>query len=220
MARKKLLPLCIMLCLGVAGTASAAMVGTIATFDVDEAGFQGSTTATTQIHQAAGGNPGGYVVIRKELSSGFDIGTRNSATAGFLGDYAAAGVTGAGFDIQPGASTAIDETHLRFRRSVGENGWYYNFGAVAANSPWTSFDVSFDPTWSDLTAAANGWTQESGAPSFALVLGDVQWIEARLINPMDTSLLACVDNVRLVPEPATLGLLGAGLVGLARRRRA
>lgn len=200
-----------------AATTWAAVPGTIATFDLDEDGFQGSTIATTQIHLGAGGNPGGHVVIRKDLETSFDIGTQNSVWPGFLGDYAAAGITGAGFDLNV-FNTTLNETHLRMRRNVAENGWYYDFGAVLPNAnQWASYDVNFDPTWDDATAAANGWIAETGSPSFAALMSSVGWLEVRLIN--EVSLIAGVDNVRIVPEPGTIALLAIGLAAAVRRRK-
>jgi len=199
-----------------AGSAGAAVPGTVATFDVDEDDFAGSTTATVQVYGAAGGNPGGHVVVRKDLEPGFDIGTQNSVWPEFLGDYGAAGVNGAGFDLNV-FNISFDEVHLRFRRNVGENGWHYNFGAVLPNANlWESYDVAFDPTWNNATALANGWTQEIGSPSFANLMASVGWIEVRVIN--QASAIAGVDNVRIVPEPATLVLLAGGLALIGRRR--
>lgn len=204
--------------LGVACSVWAAAPGTIATFDFGDDGFVGSTTATVQIHVANGGNPGGFVQIRKDLEPGFDIGTQNSVSPGFLGDYAAAGITGAGFDLNV-FNIALDEAQLRLRRNVAENGWHYNFGAVLPNAnAWESYDVLFDPTWDDATAVVNGWTQEPSSPSFADLMGSVGWLEVRLIN--QGSLVAGVDNVRLVPEPATLALLAVGTLVFGRRRLA
>lgn len=204
--------------LGIAGAAGAALPGTVATFDVDEDGFVGSTIATVQIHQAAGGNPDGHIVIRKDLDTGFDIGTQNSVWPEFLGDYASAGVSGAGFDLNV-FNIAFDEAHLRFRRNVAENGWYYDFGPVTPNGNlWSSYDVTFDPAWDDATALANGWAQEPASPSFASLMASVGWLEVRMIN--EGSAVAGVDNVRIVPEPGALALLAAGVVVLGRRRPA
>ncbi len=214
----KLVSLSVVSGLLLAGTAWAAVPGTVATFDVDEDGFAGSTIATVQIHAAGGGNPDGHVQIRKDLLTGFDTGTQNSVWPEFLGDYAADGVNGGGFDLNV-FNTTLDEAHLRMRRNVGENGWYYDFGPVAPNAnQWESYDVLFDPTWDDATAMGNGWTQEAGAPGFADLMASVGWLEVRVIN--DGSSIVGVDNVRIVPEPGTLALLAAGLGFVARRRRA
>jgi len=217
MTRKTARTLWFLSSVALAGTTWAATVPTVAPFDADEDDFTASTTATVQIYSANGGNPGGHVEIRKDLTPGFDIGTQNSVWPQFLGDYAAAGVTGGGFDLNV-FNTVLDSAQLRFRRDVAENGWYYDFGPVAPNAnQWESYDVAFDPSWSDADALANGWMQEAGGPDFAGLMGSVGWIEVRVIN--EGSAIVGVDNVRIVPEPAALGLVLAGFVAAGRLRR-
>lgn len=207
---------CIATGIAAASATWAAVPGTVASFDVDEDGFVGSTIATVQIYVPNGGNPDGHVQIRKDLTTDFDIGTQNSVWPEFLGDYAAAGVTGGGFDLNV-FNTTLDSAQLRFRRNVAENGWHYDFGPVVPNANvWESYDVAFDPSWTDALAAGNGWTQETGAPSFADLMQSVGWLEVRVIN--EGSAVVGVDNVRIVPEPATLGLLMAGVLAVSRRR--
>jgi hypothetical protein len=211
------IPWWILSSIAVASTTWAAVVPTVATFDTDEDNFIGSTIATVQIYASSGGNPGGHVEIRKDFGPGIDfIGTQNSVWPEFLGDYAAAGVTGGGFDLNV-FNTTLDSAQLRFRRNVAENGWYYDFGAVAPNGNlWVSYDVAFDPTWSDALALGNGWQHEAGSPSFANLMSSVGWVEVRLFNLGDA--VAGVDNVRIVPEPGALALVLAGLVAVGRRR--
>ena len=203
--------------IALAHSAWAAVVPTVATFSADEDDFIGSTIATVQIYSGGGGNPGGHVEIRKDFGPGIDIiGTQNSVWPEFLGDYAAAGVTGGGFDLNV-FETPFDSAQLRMRRNVGENGWYFEFGPIVPNGGlWASYDVAFDPTWSDALALGNGWQQEAGSPSFADLMSSVGWLEVRLFNL--GSAVAGVDNVRLVPEPSALVLVLAGLVALSRRR--
>jgi len=202
--------------IGSATVAGAAVPGTVARFDTGEDGFVGSTIATIQVHSANGGNPDGHIQLRKDLTTGFDIGTRNSTWPEFLGDYAADGVTGAGFDLNV-FNTTLSAAQLRFRRNVAENGWHYHFGPVLPDgNRWSSYDVLFNPSWNDATALARGWTREPNAPAFADLFRSVGWLEVRLIN--DGSAMVGIDNVRLVPEPAALGLLLAGATLLGRRR--
>ena len=204
--------------IGLAVPAFAA-VPTVATFDVDAEGFVGSTTSTVLIHSGTGGNPDGHIEIRKDLTPPvFDIGAETKTSPDFLGDYAAGGITGAGFDLNV-FNNSIDAVWLRFRPDIVQNGWHYDFGAVAANSnQWELFDVAFDPTWDDATAGAMGWVQEDGAASFAAVLGGVGWIEVRVLH--EGSTIAGVDNVRLVPapSPAAIALMATGFAARRRRR--
>lgn len=200
----------------VAGSAFAASPYT-ATFDSDAQGFQGSTISTTQIYLGAGGNPGGFVEIRRDLGGpAFDIGTENMASPEFLGDYAAAGINEAGFDLRvPG--TPIADVWLRFRSTVTMNGWYHPFGAPAVDNVWHEYSELFDPNWDDATAMANGWMQEAGAGTFTDTFKTVGWIEVRMIAIEST--LADIDNVYIVPTPGAVALFGvAALVAAGRRR--
>ena len=126
---------------------------TVATFNTGPEGFVGSTTSTTLVHSPSSGNPGGHIQIRKSLSPPvFDIGAADTSTPAFLGDYAAGGITGAGFDLNV-FNTTLTAAFVRFRPDIFTNGWSYDFGAVNPNSNlWSSFLVNFDPTWSDATA--------------------------------------------------------------------
>ncbi|HMN40050.1 MAG TPA: hypothetical protein PKE29_04340 [Phycisphaerales bacterium] len=193
----------------------------VAPFTLNAENFVASTTDTVQVWLGTGGNPDGFVQIRKVTSvDAFPLGTRTSVTPEFLGNYAAAGINRAGFDLVT-FNTVLDGSQIRFRPDVGTNGWHYNFGAMPASNSWVSLLTPvFDPTWSDVMATANGWTQEPGAPSFATLFSSVGWIEARFDNPGPTSALIGVDNVRLVPAPsaAAAGLLGLALVSRRRRR--
>lgn len=205
------------------GVSSAAMIGALAPYTADAEGWVGSTTSTTQIWLGTGGNPAGHLELRKDLSPPvFDIGTANTTDADFLGNYAASGITGAGFDLNV-FNTTINHAYLRFRRNVTENGWLYDFGLVAPNgNQWVPFDVVFNPTWDDVTAKANGWVTDhdidaaaTPSPAFATVMAGVGEIEVRLAS--DGSTIVGVDNVRLVPEPASIGLFALPGLLLARR---
>lgn len=193
----------------------------VATFDSDAQGFVASTTSTTQIHLNSGGNPGGHIELRRDLSPpAFNIGTQNSTTPAFLGDYAAGGITGAGFDLNV-FNTALTGAWVRVRTDISSNGWYYNFGAINPDAnAWHSYLVNFNPTWSDATAIGNGWVQEdASAGSFASAFSNVGWFEVRIINPDNTSAIVGLDNIRLVPAPGAGVLALAGMGLLARRRR-
>lgn len=198
---------------------AAAAIPHVATFDSDAENFQQSTTSSTVIWTGANGNPGGHLQLRKSLADPvFDLGTENMTSPEFLGNYGAASITGAGFDLNT-LQTDLTGARIRFREAVTTNGWYYDFGAVAANDAWASYDAPLDPTWDDATAGANGWTQGSGAPSFADTFANVGWIEVRLLNPDDTSSLVDVDNVRITPTPSTLAIPALAALAATRRRR-
>lgn len=193
----------------------------VATFTVDEENFVAGTTDTTQIRAASGGNTGGFIQLRKispDVDS-FPIATRTSITPEFLGNYAAAGINQAGFDVAT-FNTALTAARIRFRPDIADNGWNFNFGALPASNNWVSLLTPvFDPTWSDATATLNGWTQEPGAPSFAALFANVGWAEARFDNTPTASAIVGVDNIRLVPAPSAAAAAILGLALVARRRR-
>lgn len=202
----------------VCGGGALGAVPFVATFDTDAQTFQGSTISTTQIYSAMNGNPGGHVILRRDLSPpAFDIGTRTQSIPEFTGSYA--GITSAGFDINA-LNTPISSLWLRFRDSVNVNGWHFEFGNVAPGNVWLSRNAPINAAWTDGQAAAAGWVQEAGAPSFATLFGNVSWIEVRIDNPDGVSTLVGVDNVRIVPAPgAGAGALMLSMLALRRARR-
>lgn len=89
--------------------------------------------------------------------------------------------------------------------------------------------MTFDPSWSDVQAVANGWRTDlpdgASSVSWQQNMSDVFTTEVRLDTGKDS--LAGIDNFRLVsrpvPVPSTYALFAAGLIGigaLARRRKA
>ncbi len=205
-------------------SAWAAVAG-VETYDTDTAGFVPNTLSSTVVHIGAGGNPGGFIETRKDLSPPvFDVGAMTTG-ANFTGDYAAAGIAGASVDLNFMTSN-IDGAWLRFRPSIVENGWRFPLTNAFPTNTWTTYSVDFDPTWTDLQAKAAGWvtdkdvdpaTDPSGA--FAALMSGVFSAEVRLASVGST--LAGIDNFTLrVPEPASMvfALLGGGAL-IARRRR-
>lgn len=209
-----------MFCNAVAG----ATIGT-ETFDVDAAGFVGNTTSSVVIWTDPGGNPDGHLLTRKSLSPPvFDIGALTTGSD-FTGDYAADGISGAGVDLSY-MTDNVDGAWLRFRKDVFTNGWLYPLTNVfTPTDTWMSYDVNFDPTWSDVDAVAAGWVTDNDidpaanvSPPFADVMGSVGRAEVRLSSQGST--IVGIDNFRLVPEPgsALLGLIACSMMMLFRKR--
>jgi hypothetical protein len=74
------------------------------------------------------------------------------------------------------------DTWLRFRyQDAGFNGWHLDAANVFPNI-WQSYSVTFDPDWTDVEAAANGWVDETGgAVPWALLMTNVFHPEIRLL---------------------------------------
>jgi hypothetical protein len=189
----------------------------------DTNGWIQSTTSSVVVRDAGFGNPAGSIAVRRDLTPPiFDIGA-TSALPQVSGDYTGALSWTFSFDVFYDTGNYVD-TWLRFRYQDGTfNGWHLDVANVFPNS-WQSYSVTFDSTWSDVEAAANGWVDETGgAVSWALLMTNVFHPEIRLLLGDQASALAYIDNVALrsIPEPAALAPLAVGLLGLgfARRRK-
>ncbi len=207
-------------------TASSLQAATVSleTFDAGKNGFDANTISATVIHQAAGGNPGGHLLIRKDLSPpAFDVGAMTTTRAEFLGNYAAAGITGASVDLNF-QTEGIDAAWIRFRRDGSSNGWRHSLTNVFPLNSWNTYSVDFDPNWTDAQASAAGWLTDqdvdpaaNASPAFADVLKSVGFAEVRIAN--NTSTLVGLDNFQLIPEPSTMALAGLALLSMAGLRR-
>ena len=174
---------------------------------------------------AAGGNPGGYL----DMTSGPTFQTVGGVAnfAPVNGNYVAAGVDGVSFDLNE-ISGVFTQAAFRVRyQNSGFNGWYHPVTYAPAGG-WQSFSISFDPTWSDAVAMANGWIADGpllpgSQVNFATTMSNVFNPEIRL-DGIGFALHAGLDNFALdarvstVPEPASLLLVGTG-VALAKIRR-
>lgn len=214
------------LMLAVAAGAQAAQP-TLETFDADKAGFEANTTSSTVVFDATGGNPGGHLLVRKDLSPPvFDVGAL-TARADFTGDYAAAGIRQISVDLNFLTDT-ISDAWVRVRSNSTSNGWLFPLTDTFPLNDWNSYSVNFDPTWTDAQASAAGWLTDKdvepialASPPFADVMKSVGTLEIRLAGPAQSTLVG-IDNVGIaVPEPSCGLLLGLGLLatGAKLRRR-
>ncbi len=184
----------------------------------DLAGWFGSTVDSTVVNPGVGGNPGGYLEIRR--SGAFDIGMTTDLAA-VAGSYSGA-VWTVKVDLLHLAGDTFD-AKLRFRyQDPSFNGWSHSLSGPLANV-WSTKMLSFDPSWTDIQAVANGWTQEAGpVVSWAQTMSNTYHPEIRFAG--GPTLLVGVDNfsITAVPEPSTYSFMALGLAVLGvmvRRRR-
>lgn len=185
------------------------------------AGWTNNTINSVVVYVAAGGNPDGHIQTRRSDTEGFDIGALTDIPD-FTGDYAAAGITGASVDLNFLIGKFTD-AWLRFRyQDSTQNGWRYPLTDVYTNNTWQTYAVYFNPAWSDLQARAAGWITDDdvdpgagSSVSFAQTLANVYTAEVRVAG--DDSIIAAIDNFSVIPEPATLVLLGLGCLFLKKR---
>lgn len=204
--------------------ADGASIG-VETFNVDAAGFVPNTTSSVVVWTDPGGNPGGHILTRKDLSPPvFDIGALTTSPE-FTGDYATDGITGAGVDLNY-MTDNVDAAWLRFRKDVFTNGWRFPLTDVfAPTNTWMSYSFAFDPTWADADAVAAGWVTDNDidpaanpSPPFADVMSSVGRAEVRIAS--EGSTIVGIDNFRLIPEPnsVSLGLIACCLIMTLCRR--
>ncbi|MBL4850051.1 MAG: fibronectin type III domain-containing protein, partial [Planctomycetes bacterium] len=154
-------------------------------------GWVGNTAWTTVTAPGTGGNPAGYLraVGTNGWSGAFNLGSA------YTGDLATIGVRRANIDVKCFTGT-FSAAYLRVRyRDSTFNGWRYLLTGSPLVGTWQSFQVNFDPSWSDAEAIAAGWTQEATSPSFSATMGDVYSMEIRLTGSGEVGL----DNFQLGP---------------------
>lgn len=194
-------------------------------FDAGLGTWVENTSQTTNTHMVTGGNPDGYLF------------TDNTGTFGAMGavnlapEYSgifADGIWNIKVDLNF-INGDFNDAWLRFRfKDATANGWHISLEDSNFFDPpeWKTYSVTFDTTWDDATAMANGWVKESDgtltpSPSFNALWNNVYTSEVRILASAGS--VAGIDNYMAspIPVPAAVWLFGSGLLGLigfARRR--
>ena len=195
-------------CVALVSVASA----TTSTFDTDDEGWtitgdaQGSSVVAT--YHATGGNPGGYISATDNVQGGVWY---FKAPEAFHGNFTAGYNTNLTFDLkQSSLNSQFDSVDVYLR------GGGLELTFDTPNNPgteWTSYSLNLSET--------GGWLIGGAAPTqtqMLQVLGNVTDLQIRgeFVTGAD---IGSLDNVTMVPEPATLALLAIGGVGLLKRRR-
>ena len=194
-------------------------------FDAGIGTWVQNTTDTTVGHSATQGNPDGYLTTTNTNSAGGigAIGAQNTG-ADYSGLFAD-GLWTISVDLSF-INGDFTDSWLRYRpQNASFNGWHISLeNSDFFNSLWQSYSVTFDTTWSDAEASANGWVQETGSLDFSTLWDDAFNSEVRILG--GTGMVAGIDNynasVSVVPVPAAVWLFGTaliGFVGISRRRK-
>ena len=198
------------------------------TFDAGLGGWHQNTTDTNVNHQAAGGNPGGYLQTDNfGGTSGFNVVGAQNTSVDYSGVFAD-GLWTIEVDLNFIRGDFTDAM-LRFRyQDSTANGWHISIEDSIFDNAWTSYSITFDTTWDDATAMANGWVKEAdgatATPSFSGLWDDVWNSEVRILGGGQLDMIAGIDNYKttFVPVPAAAWLFVSGLLGLigvSRRRK-
>jgi hypothetical protein len=197
--------------LAVTGGAQAIVNGQIDTFSSDIASWSGA--APTWI--STGGTPAGYLQLTSSGGSGSGGRMAGFNTAQWSGNFATAGVTSIGVDMENTGQNQV-EMRLTFF-ALDSTQWVSNNSLVLnPGSGWVHVNYALN--------AGNFTSSNGGATSFASTMTGVIRMMLRH-DPLPVSSTGVpivaqigIDNVQAVPEPASLTAVGLGLVALLRRR--
>ena len=184
--------------------------GALSSFDVDDEGWtiagdaQGASVLPD--YHATGGNPGGYISATDNVQGGVWY---YKAPEKFRGDFQSGYGTNLTFDLrQSSLSSQFNAVDVYLR------GGGLELTFDTPNNPgtnWTPYSIGL--------TESSGWLLSGVAPTqpeMLQVLGNVTDVQIRgeFVTGSDVGSL---DNVTMVPEPATLALLLVGGLALLRR---
>lgn len=197
----------------VVSVAQAATPGYIEDFSTGTANFFSQATLSWVPTGGVGGAGDGYLSVSRDFP--FNLGA-TTAEPQFTGNLTADGVTG--FEIWLNDIGADDPLEIHVGLGVQNfNFWLYTIPFIPANGAWQSFVVDF--------SNPSDWVQTIGAGTFADALANNTRLLIRHdlapFEQLPDSLAGDfgIDRIRVIPEPATLGLVSLGCLLLRRRAR-
>lgn len=212
---------CVVLMLGLlSAVTSVAQAGVLHTFDTSAqiAGYgkaPGSDPASTITWLATGGNPDGFLRYNEATTGGED---RMALPGAFLGDKSGYFGGELSFDHRLSGGSSYANTRLNDVEFVGGGLiLQYDLPTPGLNA-WVSHVIPLDASGAWINSA----TGLAATPSEILsALGDLTAIYLHVDFRLGGVERSDFDNIRMVPEPASvsLALLGAIMLLLSWRRR-
>jgi len=170
------------------------------TFEADDEGWTALGDTGSTLTRVTGGSASSWCMEYYDIAGG--INDLYIAPVKFLGDW-----------------TGVQTLEFDFKTSVDEDG---DGITTFIHSGSTSWSMTITPTtsWDTYVLAIEeaSWSKLTGSLSFGDTLNNITalQIEAEVKGGVEYGYL---DNVKLVPEPATIGLLGLGSLSFIRRKR-
>lgn len=186
---------------------------------VGNAGFGGGFGTMSHTNPGSGGVDGandGFLLVDSFADGNFGAADNGPIFSGANVDYIESGITGVTFWLNDVGEADDFEIHLNIGTRPG-NIWTYTEGFNPTNGQWTQHSV-------DLTDESL-WTRTHGSDgTFEDALRNMSAFMFRhdnapfMMTPDPTSGDVGIDNIALVPEPASLALLLVGCGCLLRRQ--
>lgn len=205
-----------------AASASAAVNPFTESFDLDNAAWRQSDSATPLAWSAAGGPDAGPYA-----SATFNFATSGpGSTPAIFRGHASFGASAGAF-VGNWLTDGVDTLSFDVRHDAGVPMTFFSRIATAGNFP-AAVGVSFAPVpsgvWTSITLPVTPslWILE-GPFSFESVftaVGNVQiGVDAGALANVDQDFTFDIDNVSITPSPGVLTLAGIGALAALRRRR-
>lgn len=205
-----------------AGSSLGAVVPFTETFSSPSANWSSAATFTALSYPASGGPDGsgygsaafGFANAQNGEQPLLFRGQSNFNSSGnaFVGDWIADGVSAFSFSVRHNGPAPVS-FFARFAPAMGPGAVALAMPALAPNT-WTTYTVPIDP---GAFFIYEGTTFASTFSNVARVQVGVL-VDANLAGHADPVTFD-IDNVRIVPSPGALAVLGLGAVAGVRRRR-